>query len=146
MNAWINTFEQTGSLQFDEKTYQTYASGFLSTSINDEETLQTIKEIYQTENYLLDPHSAVAVCTANKLADKLGDKKVLCLATAHPAKFPDIIKKALNTDDLPKQARHHSIELAKRRCERVYLCDHEHLEEALMHAMENVARFSKSQS
>jgi len=115
MKAWINTFEQTGSLQFDEKTYQTYASGFLSTSISDEETLQTIKEIYQAENYLLDPHSAVAVCTANKLVNNLGDKKLVCLATAHPAKFPEIIKKALHTDELPEQARHHSIELAKRR-------------------------------
>ena len=146
MKAWISTFEQTGSLQFDEKTYQTYANGFLSTSISDDETLQTINDISQTENYLLDPHSAVAVCTANKLADKLGDKKVLCLATAHPAKFPDIIKKALNTEDLPEQARHHTIELAKRRCERVYLCDHEHLEKALMHAMENVARHFQSAS
>ncbi len=137
MKEWISTFEQTGMLQFDEATYQAYAKGFLSTSISDEETLETIKTLYESEDYLLDPHSAVAVCTANKLADKLGDGKILCLATAHPAKFPDIIKKALHCEDLPEQARHHSIELAKRRCEKVYLCEQEHLEEALMHAMES---------
>lgn len=136
IKAWMQAFEETGTVQFDQHTFQSYATGYLSLSNSDEDTLSTIKELYEAENYLLDPHSAVAVCTAKRLADKLGTIKTICLATAHPCKFSKTIKQALQTDTLPTQAQHPSIELAKRRCEKVYLCEQEHLEEALMTAME----------
>jgi hypothetical protein len=41
----------------------------------------------------------------------------------------------LQTDTLPEQGKHHSIEKAKNKCEKVYLCDHDHLEEALLDIM-----------
>jgi len=66
----------------------------------------------------------------------LGNEKLICFATAHPSKFPDVINKALDTNYLPIAATHRSIEKARRLCEKVYLCDHSHLEEALKHAME----------
>lgn len=61
---------------------------------------------------------------------------MICLATAHPAKFSKVILKALQTNILPPMATHPSIEAAKRKCEKVHLCHYEHLEEALMEAME----------
>jgi threonine synthase len=119
------------------ETFEKYSKGFLSDSISDELTLEIIKTIYEDENYLLDPHGAVAVAASDILKDKLGTKKLICLATAHPAKFPDVIRQALgNNRTLPKAAFHNSIEVAKKRCEKVYLCDHSHLEEALVSAME----------
>ncbi|MEM9822131.1 MAG: threonine synthase, partial [Bacteroidota bacterium] len=92
--------------------------------------------IFLSVNYLLDPHTAVALHTADQLASKLNGHPVVFVATPHPPKFPEVIKKALACTDLPAQAQHPSIELAKRRCEQVYLCDHSHLEEALTAAME----------
>lgn len=73
---------------------------------------------------------------ADVLKGVLGKEKLICLATAHPSKFPKVIKRALDSTTLPKAATHQSIETAKRLCEKVYLCDHSHLEEALTHAME----------
>ena len=41
-----------------------------------------------------------------------------------------------HTEELPKEAKHSRIEIAKRLCEKVHLCDHSHVKEALIHAME----------
>ena len=42
---------------------------------------------------LLDPHSAVAVGVVERMRDQLGDT-VVSMATAHPAKFPDAVRRA----------------------------------------------------
>ena len=135
INDWSTEFMHKGKVQFDNETYSSYSQGFLSVSISDKRTLEMIHEMYTKENYLLDPHGAVAVAAADVLKDKLGDKKLICLATAHPAKFPQVIKEALQTRHIPEEGKHDSIEEAKAKCEKVYLCDHSYLEEALLNVM-----------
>ncbi len=137
IKRWISEFKRTGNLQFDQETFESYKKGFLSYSATNEQTLSTIREIYQTENYLLDPHGAVAVIAAETLAESLNGKKVICLNTAHPAKFPDVIAAALASSILPEAANHRSIVEAQKRCQKKYACDHSHLEEALLTAMES---------
>lgn len=64
-------------------------------SVNDNETLQTIKKVYIQYKYLLEPHGAVAY---NSLENYLGEhpeKKGFILETAHPVKFPDSVEKAI---------------------------------------------------
>lgn len=135
IKKWSDELKATGKVQFDKETYASYSQGFLSASISDEQTLELIKELYDKENYLLDPHGAVAVAAVDSLSGALGAKKMICLATAHPAKFPKVIKDALQTEVIPEEGKHHSIEKAKTQCEKVYLCDHSHLEEALLNVM-----------
>jgi len=65
----------------------------------------------------------------------LDDDKLICLATAHPSKFPTAILKALDLKELPEAAKHASIEAAKTQCQKGYTCDHSHLEEALLDVM-----------
>ena len=123
-------------MEFDEQIFKNYSSGFLSHSAKDQETLDLIAQIYHKEDYLLDPHAAVSVCAADVYKDALSGEKTICLATAHPSKFPEAIRDALKTQNLPKAALHKSIEAQKTQCEKVYLCDNKHLESALIHAME----------
>ena len=137
IKEWSEEFEKNGIVHFDSSTFESYRTGFLSKSISDNKTLETIKEVYAAENYLLDPHTAVGVAARIDFQEQLKGDKLVCLATAHPSKFPEIIGKALGASDLPEEATHPSIELAKRRCQRSYTVDHEHLEEALIHAMES---------
>lgn len=137
IKQWIEEFNHSGSVKFDQNTFETYKKGILSNSATDTEVLELINEIYRNESYLLDPHSAVAVKASDALADQIGNEKLICLATAHPSKFPDVIKKALGIITLPKEAKHPSIELSKNQCEKKYSCDFTHLEEALSHAMES---------
>lgn len=66
-------------------------------SINDKETRNTIKNIYENTGFILDPHTAVGVAAAVKSGLK---RPTLVLATAHPSKFVEavepVIKRKLN--------------------------------------------------
>ena len=94
-------------------------------------------ETFEAESYLLDPHGAVSLAAVDLLGEQIGDNKLICLATAHPAKFPLTIRRALDVISLPPAAIHPSIEIAKKRCQKGYTCDHAHLEEALLYTMES---------
>jgi len=66
-----------------------------SVSISDEETIKTIEEIYENYNVLLEPHGAVGVAALMHHYKNL-EKTTVCFETAHPSKFPEIIKETLN--------------------------------------------------
>lgn len=66
-------------------------------SINDEKTLETIKEVYHHYQYILDPHSAVAFASLTEYLKENPAKKGFILGTAHPIKFPDTVEKAIHT-------------------------------------------------
>lgn len=136
IDNWIKEFEHTGNLSFDADTLQEFNNGFLSNSTNDEAVMEIIRQVYQEEAYLLDPHGAVAVIAAQKLREKTGEGKTICFATAHPSKFPDVIKKALDVTQLPEAAKHHSIEAAAEACEKTYSCECSKLETALLKIMQ----------
>ncbi len=137
LTRWMNTFDQDGKIILDKKTLKRIQAGYSSCSLSDEATLSTIKNTWEKEQYLLDPHGAVAVAGAKELAKMSTDPvSTLCFATAHPAKFPDIIKKALNTEsDLPDQGYHGSLTLAKKLSQNYMTCDIDELEHLLIHAM-----------
>jgi threonine synthase len=64
-----------------------------SVSISDEETLDCIRETWNRSRILLDPHGAVAVAALRRTGRGAGP--AICLETAHPAKFPEVIRRAL---------------------------------------------------
>jgi len=134
---WMDEFKASGTLQFDPQVFACYSQGFLASSVTDEQTLALINEIYSEEGYLLDPHAAVGLGASDTLTDQLGDEKLVVLATAHPAKFPETIRRALNSAELPPEATHHSIESAKKLSQKVHLCEYPVLESALIHAMQS---------
>lgn len=143
IRQWMDDFQKQGRLQLDSRTADAIREGYISASISDEQTLATIADVFQSRDaYLLDPHAAVAVAAADKLSDTFApDTKIVCLATAHSAKFPDVVRKALSVDgELPGQAMHKSIEGAKGLCQHVRLCDCSELAPALTHAMQSVTK------
>ena len=60
-------------------------------TISEEETRETIKNVYQQFGYIADPHTAVGLAAAMK--DTSRSPKIV-LATAHPAKFKEIVEEA----------------------------------------------------
>ena len=64
-----------------------------SYSISDDDTIATIKEVYEQNNYLLDPHGAVGYLSLKKYLKDNPLTKGIFLATAHPVKFPDAMEK-----------------------------------------------------
>ncbi|MEA2037562.1 MAG: threonine synthase [Nanoarchaeota archaeon] len=67
----------------------------VSFSISNEEVDETIKEFYKKHNFILEPHGAVGVCAYEKSKE---ESKVVCLETAHPAKFPEKIKELIGIE------------------------------------------------
>ncbi|MCS6770667.1 MAG: threonine synthase [Kiritimatiellae bacterium] len=79
-----------------------------------EEVLETIRRFFGAHGYLLDPHTAVGVSVAEEhLEDGV---PVICLATAHPAKFANAIERALGRN----VARHPAIDALEGAPTRVY--------------------------
>ena len=67
-----------------------------SYSISDEETRQTMKEVYDKENYLLDPHGAVAYLALKNYLEQHPGEQGLFLETAHPVKFYDVVEPVIH--------------------------------------------------
>jgi len=63
-----------------------------SFSISDAETKAAIKEVLAKENYLLDPHGAVAYIALNNYLSGNQNSKGIFLETAHPVKFYDVVE------------------------------------------------------
>ena len=74
-------------------------SMFVSDLATDEQTLATIKAVYKAENYLLDPHTAVAKYVSDKYQRETNDETLtVIVATAAPDKFPEVTKKAVGKE------------------------------------------------
>ncbi|MEM9620955.1 MAG: threonine synthase, partial [Pseudomonadota bacterium] len=67
---------------------------FLATSVTTQEMLAAIGAVHERYNYVLDPHTAVGYAAWQKMADQI-DAPVVLVATAHPAKFPDAVARAV---------------------------------------------------
>jgi len=68
-----------------------------SISVDDNTTRQTITEVFQQFNYMLDPHGAVAYYALDQhLKNTDTDNKGFILETAHPVKFPETVEAAIH--------------------------------------------------
>ncbi len=98
--ADFEQFSRSGKLVFDKDMLRTIQADFASKSVSEQETLATIKQFHEEHDYLLDPHTAVGVNAARDCQS--GNIPVVCLATAHPAKFGDAVLRAIGrAPDLP---------------------------------------------
>lgn len=66
---------------------------FQATRVDDAETLATIRSIHDDFGMLVDPHTAVGIAAA-RAQRRRTDQPMVCVATAHPAKFPDAVEQA----------------------------------------------------
>ena len=77
---------------------------FLSASINENEVLDIIKEVYAMHNIVLDPHSAIGFGALKKVNIEGNN---IVLATAHPCKFPEAIDKSIGIKpNLPDELKY----------------------------------------
>ncbi|MDA7767821.1 threonine synthase [Candidatus Pelagibacter sp.] len=77
---------------------------FLSASINENEVLDIIKEVYAMHNIVLDPHSAIGFGALKKVNIEGNN---IVLATAHPCKFPEAIDRSIGIKpDLPDELKY----------------------------------------
>jgi len=92
--SWMKDFEATHELTVTGDLLRQAQQDFDSARVDTSETLATIKEYSEKYNYILCPHSAVGVAAIRQLS--LVSAATVCLATAHEAKFPDAVSRAVS--------------------------------------------------
>jgi threonine synthase len=89
----LNQFRQNGKLSVEPDQFAKWiAPTFRAHRANDADTVAVMKRIYGESGMLVDPHTAVGIASAEACAEP--GVPTITLATAHPAKFPDAVKKA----------------------------------------------------
>lgn len=92
LKSTMETFTQTQALKVEPDASGNIDPIFKTGRGNTASTLQVIQRYHADQQYVLDPHTAVGVLVAEQQRE--ADVPVICLATAHPAKFPDAIQDA----------------------------------------------------
>lgn len=67
-------------------------------SISDDDTLTAMRSTYQQTGYMADPHTAVALASITGRDHLDQDLKRVVVSTAHPGKFPELMRETLGTD------------------------------------------------
>ncbi len=68
---------------------------FTAQRVDERQTLATIKRVYVETGQIIDPHTAVGVCAAAREQERDPATPMVVLGTAHPAKFPAAVEKAI---------------------------------------------------
>ena len=98
----MEEFEKSGEITFSNDEVREAQRDFSSYSITQKETMDLISGFYKETGYILDPHTAVGVGAAKKFLKERGNAQIICLATAHPCKFPEAVERAINRKpDMP---------------------------------------------
>jgi threonine synthase len=66
---------------------------FQAARVDDAQTLATIRQVHADLGVLVDPHTAVGIAAA-RAQRRSTEVPMVCVATAHPAKFPDAVEQA----------------------------------------------------
>lgn len=77
-----------------------------STSVSDSETKQEIKQIFEKYKSVIEPHGAVGVFALQKYLEENKDESIsVCLQTADPAKFPEVLEELNIKVALPEKLK-----------------------------------------
>lgn len=82
--------------------------GFTSGKSTHTDRIATIKAVYESDNDLLDPHTADGVKVAREV--RKNGEIIVCAETALPAKFAETINEAVGQIDIPRPAHTENIE------------------------------------
>jgi threonine synthase len=100
----MNDIKEKGKYLIDQEKLDKISTNFLSAKMSEDEVLKTIELVYKKFDVVLDPHSAIGYGAFDKV--NISGNNIV-LATAHPCKFPDAIKNAINLNaELPKELKY----------------------------------------
>ena len=96
VRRWMENLRERGRFTFDAGmvTRRNARVPFEALAVSEAETTAAIAGLYRRTGYVADPHTAVGVAAMMRAQQREGQPMV-CLATAHPAKFPEAVEKAI---------------------------------------------------
>lgn len=101
---WMTKLKTESTYEVTDEVKKTINSLFFGGFCDDDNTKQTIKNMFEQEGYLCDTHTAVAVNVYNQYVEKTNDKTpVIIASTASPYKFSKAVLEAVKPDvELPE--------------------------------------------
>ncbi|KAG9338301.1 hypothetical protein JZ751_025972 [Albula glossodonta] len=100
----MEEFQRSHTITIPDKLHKKLSSVMTTGSVTDEGIIETMQRCWEENQYLLCPHTAVAVWHHYHCAPHPGENRCYT-ATASPAKFQDAVQKAGLTIDLPENVR-----------------------------------------
>jgi len=95
---------KNNTYKIDNNDLDKIKKNFTSETLDEAETIEMIKDIYNRYQIVVDPHTAVGIGAVKKLGL---EKNCVVLSTAHPCKFPKAIKDAISkTENLPDSLKY----------------------------------------
>ena len=91
VTAAMASLHQSGRFELTDQVLTQIRKDFDAGRADEAQVAKTIADIFTDTGVMLDPHSAVGVAVAQRMA---GSSPMISLATAHPAKFPDAVEAA----------------------------------------------------
>ncbi len=98
MAAQMHAFEATKAMALTNAQAQGASALFTSACANQVETARALQWVYRHTGQVIDPHTAVGLHGARAVAGAglvPAGVPIVTLATAHPAKFPDAVERAI---------------------------------------------------
>ncbi len=95
IRAAFGALDQSGGFDIAPPVLAKVREDFDAAAVSEAETSQEIARTYRETGYVLDPHTATGVRVARAELRERPGTPVVALATAHPAKFPDAIERAI---------------------------------------------------
>jgi threonine synthase len=87
-----------------EDNFEELKKNLSSYSFDDDQTREALKEIYNINGYIADPHGAVGYLGLKKYQEQHPNTYGIFLETAHPVKFLDIVEETLSEKlEIPSQ-------------------------------------------
>ncbi|HWQ06430.1 MAG TPA: threonine synthase [Feifaniaceae bacterium] len=88
VRSWMKALKEKGMYALPQSALDELQRGFAAYWCTEEDTLETIRRVFETTGYLMDPHTAVAQCVYERYTERTGDQtKTILLSTANPYKF-----------------------------------------------------------
>jgi threonine synthase len=98
MAAQMHAFEATKTMQLTTPQREAAAALFTSARADQTETARALQWAYRSAGQVIDPHTGVGLHCAQMVAEAgtvAAGVPLVTLATAHPAKFPDAVERAI---------------------------------------------------
>ena len=93
----MNDLQEKGSYELTSDMKERLQNEFFASYTTQVETKELIKEVYEKENYLLDPHTAVAYKgMLDFKKENRNNYKTIVLSTASPYKFMDTVLNSIS--------------------------------------------------
>ena len=97
---WMAELNDSGQYNVGEHYLTAVQQIFWADCVDDEQTLQVIKAVYNDHNYLVDPHTAVAWQVGDRYREQTGDHTTqIIVSTASPFKFNESVLSAIEDSD-----------------------------------------------